>query len=452
MANLSKQKIIIVGAGLAGSEAAYQAAKAGFNVELYEMRPFQKTGAHTTDKFAELICSNSLGSNLPDRASGILKNELRKLDSLLLRIADECSVPAGGALAVDREMFSEKVTRYLSNHSNIEVKRQEVTKIPLSPTIIASGPLTSDALSQSILELTGADNLFFYDAIAPIVEADSINMEIAYKKSRYQTDNEGSDYINCPLTKEQYEIFIKELIAAEKISLRDFENQIDSGVKAGKSAFFERCLPIEVLADRGPQTLAFGPMRPVGLRNPHTDLQPYAVLQLRQDNLAGTLYNLVGFQTNIKFSEQRRIFRLIPGLENAFFSRYGQMHRNTYIAAPLLLSSSLQYKSRLDLFFAGQITGIEGYVGNIFTGLVAGLNLCRHLSGKDMITFPRGTIIGSLLHYIANASLRDFQPMKANFGILPPVDEKNKKIRGIRYAQRSMQLISDLIINHELNT
>lgn len=452
MANLSKQKIIIVGAGLAGSEAAYQVAKAGFNVELYEMRPFQKTGAHTTDKFAELICSNSLGSNLPDRASGILKNELRKLDSLLLRIADECSVPAGGALAVDREMFSEKVTRYLSNHPNIEVKRQEVTKIPLSPTIIASGPLTSDALSQSILELTGADNLFFYDAIAPIVEADSINMEIAYKKSRYQTDNEGSDYINCPLTKEQYEIFIKELIAAEKISLRDFENQIDSGVKAGKSAFFERCLPIEVLADRGPQTLAFGPMRPVGLRNPHTDLQPYAVLQLRQDNLAGTLYNLVGFQTNIKFSEQRRIFRLIPGLENAFFSRYGQMHRNTYIAAPLLLSSSLQYKSRLDLFFAGQITGIEGYVGNIFTGLVAGLNLCRHLSGKDMITFPRGTIIGSLLHYIANASLRDFQPMKANFGILPPVDEKNKKIRGIRYAQRSMQLISDLIINHELNT
>jgi len=426
----------VIGAGLAGSEAAYQLAKLGFDVNLYEMRPAVKTGAHTTDNFAELICSNSLGSNLPDRAAGVLKSELRKLDSLLMKIADENALPAGGALAVDRDKFSSKITENLSNHPKIHLFREEVKTIPEEPTIVASGPLTSKDLSSSIAKLTKSNNLFFYDAIAPIVNFDSINLERAFRGSRYQRgENEIGDYINCPFTKEEYEKFYFELINAERIDLKDFEEEIEKGVNAGADQYFEGCLPIEVLARRGEKSLAFGPLRPVGIWNPHSQKRPYAVLQLRQDNIAGSLFNLVGFQTNLKFSEQKRVFRLIPGLEDATFARFGQMHRNTFIAAPILLFPTLQFKERHDLFFTGQITGIEGYVGNIATGLLAGLNMARLLQNQELLIFPKTTMIGALIHYISHADMRDFQPMKANFGILPPVTAKGKRERAKLYAE-----------------
>lgn len=426
----------VIGAGLAGSEAAYQLAKLGFDVNLYEMRPAVKTGAHTTDNFAELICSNSLGSNLPDRAAGVLKSELRKLDSLLMKIADENALPAGGALAVDRDKFSSKITENLSNHPKIHLFREEVKTIPEGPTIVASGPLTSKDLSSSIAKLTKSNNLFFYDAIAPIVNFDSINLERAFRGSRYQRgENEIGDYINCPFTKEEYDKFYFELINAERIDLKDFEEEIEKGVNAGADQYFEGCLPIEVLARRGEKSLAFGPLRPVGIWNPHTQKRPYAVLQLRQDNIAGSLFNLVGFQTNLKFSEQKRVFRLIPGLEDATFARFGQMHRNTFIAAPILLFPTLQFKERHDLFFTGQITGIEGYVGNIATGLLAGLNMARLLQNQELLIFPKTTMIGALIHYISHADMRDFQPMKANFGILPPVTAKGKRERAKLYAE-----------------
>ncbi len=433
---METRSINIIGAGLAGSEAAYQLAKAGFHVNLYEMRPVVQTGAHTSDQFAELICSNSLGSNLPDRASGVLKNEIRKMGSLLMQIADQFEVPAGGALAVDRDLFSEKVTETLTLHPNIKIFREEVKEIPSGPTIIASGPLTSIALSKSIAQLTNSDNLFFFDAIAPIVNFESINLDIAFKASRYQRDGEDSgDYINCPFSKEDYDQFVNELINAQRIELKLFELPINSGVKAGANQYFEGCLPIEVLAQRGEKSLAFGPLRPVGIWNPHEGKRPYAVLQLRQDNLAGTLYNMVGFQTNLKFSEQKRIFKLIPGLEKATFARYGQMHRNTFIASPILLSPTLQFLQREDLFFAGQITGVEGYVGNIATGLLAGINMGRFLSGLKLLVLPKETMLGALIHYISHADMRDFQPMKANFGILPPVSAKGKRERAKIYAQ-----------------
>lgn len=426
----------VIGAGLAGSEAAYQLAKLGFDVNLYEMRPAVKTGAHTTDNFAELICSNSLGSNLPDRAAGVLKSELRKLDSLLMKIADENALPAGGALAVDRDKFSSIITENLSNHPKIHLFREEVKTIPEGPTIVASGPLTSKDLSSSIAKLTKSNNLFFYDAIAPIVNFDSINLERAFRGSRYQRgENEIGDYINCPFTKEEYDKFYFELINAERIDLKDFEEEIEKGVNAGADQYFEGCLPIEVLARRGEKSLAFGPLRPVGIWNPHTQKRPYAVLQLRQDNIAGSLFNLVGFQTNLKFSEQKRVFRLIPGLEDATFARFGQMHRNTFIAAPILLFPTLQFKERHDLFFTGQITGIEGYVGNIATGLLAGLNMARLLQNQELLIFPKTTMIGALIHYISHADMRDFQPMKANFGILPPVTAKGKRERAKLYAE-----------------
>jgi len=428
------ETITIIGAGLAGCEAAFQMANAGFKVNLYEMRPKIQTGAHTTDQFAELVCSNSLGSNLPDRASGVLKNELRRLNSFLMQVADEVALPAGGALAVDRDSFSEKITNILYSHPNIQVIREEVKEIPQTPTIIASGPLTSSALSASIAKLTNSDHLFFYDAIAPIVNFDSIDMDTAFKASRYQRgDDLDGDYINCPFSKEEYERFINELINAERIELRKFESQINEGVVAGK--FFEGCLPIEVLAKRGLNSLAFGPLRPVGIWNPHNKSRPYAVLQLRQDNIAGTLYNLVGFQTNLKFEEQKRVFRMIPGLQSATFARYGQMHRNTFIASPKLLLPTLQFHQREDLFFAGQITGIEGYVGNIATGLLAGINLSRFLSGNKLLIMPKETMLGALIHYITNADLRDFQPMKANFGILPQIHVEGKRERAKAFAQ-----------------
>ena len=368
---------IIIGGGLAGSEAAWQAAQRGLKVKLYEMRPSLQTGAHQTQDLAELVCSNSLGSNLPDRASGLLKSEMRMLGSMLVECAESTALPAGGALAVDRERFAQLVTERISNHPNIKIVREEMLAIPDTPTIIASGPLTSPALSQSIAALSGEEHLFFFDAIAPVIQADSINMDIAYRASRYGDNETGDgDYINCPFTKDEYYIFVEALMKAERIELRSFEEAIKSGVKAGH--FFEGCLPIEIIAERGIDSLAFGPMRPVGLRDPRSDKRPHAVVQLRQDNLAGSLYNMVGFQTNLKFPEQKRVLRLIPGLENAEFLRYGQMHRNTFIASPKLLRPTLQHNQRDDLFFAGQITGVEGYMGNIVreTSLpVGGANL-----------------------------------------------------------------------------
>jgi len=430
--------ITIIGGGLAGSEAAWQAAQRGLKVKLYEMRPTLQTGAHQTHDLAELVCSNSLGSNLPDRASGVLKSELRILKSMLLECAEEASLPAGGALAVDREGFAKRVTEKITNHPNIRIVREEAKEIPDSPAIIASGPLTSPALSQSIAKLSGEEHLFFFDAIAPVIHAESINMDIAYRASRYGTgeQNEG-DYINCPFTKEEYYAFVEALMQAERIELRSFEDAIKSGVKAGH--FFEGCLPIEIIAERGVDSLAYGPMRPVGLRDPRTGKRPHAVVQLRQDNLAGSLYNLVGFQTNLKFPEQRRVLRLIPGLENAEFLRYGQMHRNTFIASPKLLRPTLQHITRDDLFFAGQITGVEGYIGNVATGLLAGMNAARSHHHEEPITLPQTSMLGALCHYVTHADLKDFQPMKANFGILPSLATRiNKRERGKAYAERAL--------------
>jgi methylenetetrahydrofolate--tRNA-(uracil-5-)-methyltransferase len=433
------RELIVIGGGLAGSEAAWQAAQSDIKVHLYEMRPSNPTGAHLTGDLAELVCSNSLGSNLPDRASGVLKNELRRLGSKLLDIAEETAIPAGAALAVDRERFARRVTETIQAHPNIEIVREEMKASPDTPVIVASGPLTSDSLSKSIAALSGEEHLFFFDAIAPIVRAESINMNIAFRASRYdKSEQDEGDYINCPFTEEEYYRFVDALKTAEKIELRSFEEDIRAGVKAGH--FFEGCLPVEIIAERGTDSLAFGPMRPVGLRDPRTGKRPYAVVQLRQDNLAGSLYNLVGFQTNLKFPEQKRVLRMIPGLENADFERYGQMHRNTFIASPKLLRPTLQHITRDDLFFAGQITGVEGYMGNIATGLLAGLNMTRLLNEQPLITLPQETMLGALCHYITHASLKDFQPMKANFGILPPfiVNKKlGKRERGMAHAERA---------------
>jgi methylenetetrahydrofolate--tRNA-(uracil-5-)-methyltransferase len=433
--------LIIVGGGLAGSEAAWQAAQRGINVHLYEMRPGISTGAHQTSDLAELVCSNSLGSNLPDRSSGVLKNELRRLGSYLLECAESAALPAGSALAVDREIFAHLATERLSALPNVEIVREEVTDIPSGPAVIASGPLTSAKLSQAIAALTGEQHLHFYDAIAPIVSVDSINMEIAFRASRYgKGEQDVGDYINCPFTKEEYEAFVNALLTAERIALREFEEDIQHGVNAGSGRFFEGCLPVEVIAQRGQQALAFGPMRPVGLTDPRTGRWPYGVVQLRQDNIAGSLYNLVGFQTNLTYPEQKRIFRMIPGLQKAEFVRYGQMHRNTFIAAPKVLLPTLQFRSRPDLFFAGQITGVEGYMGNIATGMLAGINAAHLLQGKSLLALPDTTMLGALCHYITHAALRDFQPMKANFGILPSLslDHPVRKPERLRlFAERA---------------
>lgn len=438
-----KDTLTIIGGGLAGSEAAWQAAQAGIPVNLYEMRPESSTGAHQTGELAELVCSNSLGSNLPDRASGLLKNELRRLGSMLLECAESTALPAGAALAVDRELFARAVTERIQNHAMINVIRAEVQDIPDTPTVIASGPLTSPALSQALGALSGEEHLYFFDAIAPIVNYDSINMDIAFRASRYgKGEQDEGDYINCPFNKEEYEIFVGALMEAERIELRSFEEAIRAGVKAGAHHFFEGCLPVEIIAERGRDSLAFGPMRPVGLVDPRSGRRPYAVVQLRQDNLAGNLYNLVGFQTNLRFPEQRRVFRLIPGLENAEFERYGQMHRNTFLASPKLLRPTLQHKTRDDLFFAGQITGVEGYMGNIATGLLAGINAARQMRDQALLTLPPTTMLGALCHYVTHADMADFQPMKANFGILPPLVPTGKKMgkreRGQAHAERAM--------------
>jgi len=379
---------------------------------------------------------------VPSEAS----EEARRMGSMLLEIAEENAVPAGGALAVDRENFAQAVTEKIENHPNIEVIREEITKIPVEPTIIASGPLTSDKLSKAIAALTGEKHLYFFDALAPIVHYDSINMDIAFRASRYDRGEESEgDYINCPFTKEEYDSFLQALLKAERIKLHSFELEIEKGVKAGAHNYFEGCLPAEIIAERGEKSLAFGPLRPVGLQNPRTGRRPYAVLQLRQDNLAGDLYNLVGFQTNLKFPEQQRVFRMIPGLENLRFARYGQMHRNTFIASPHLLRPTLQFHNRDNLLFAGQITGVEGYIGNIATGLFAGQNLARLLANKPPLQLPETTMLGALCHYITHAAPKDFQPMKANFGIVPPLEQSGKKMgKRERAAERAKRSLLDL--------
>jgi methylenetetrahydrofolate--tRNA-(uracil-5-)-methyltransferase len=423
-----------VGGGLAGSEAAWQIAEAGLPVTLKEMRPHKTTPAHTGGDLAELVCSNSLGSDLTSKAPGLLKEELRRLGSFIIAVADVHRVPAGGALAVAREQFAQVVTDRIETHPQIEVVRQEVRAIPdEGPIIIASGPLTSPPLAEAIQALSGRENLYFYDAIAPIVEVESINMNVAFRASRYaRGENEAGDYINCPMNREEYETFVAALLDAECIALRDFERDDPN--------FFEACLPVEVLAARGRDALAYGPLRPVGLRDPRTGRRPYAVVQLRQDNAAGTLYNLVGFQTNLKYGEQARVLRMIPGLEEAAFIRYGSMHRNTYVNAPALLTPTLQWHDRSDLFFAGQIAGLEGYAGNVAGGWLAGVNVARLVEGRNPLILPHETMIGALMHYISHAETKDFQPMKANFGLVPSLGRRirGKRARREAYAERAL--------------
>ncbi len=438
--------LTIVGGGLAGSEAAWQAAESGMQVTLYEMRPSVETGAHRTEALAELVCSNSLGSKLPDRATGVLLHEIKYLCSLLIDCAENYAVPAGGALAVDREGFAQAVTRRIQEHPCIQLIREEVVDVPDGLTIITTGPLTSLRLSEALMRLTGDEHLYFFDALAPIVEADSVDMSVAYFASRYERGElEEGDYINCPLEENEYEAFVNALRVAERIPLREFEKVVQQGVRAGAHRFFEGCLPAEIIAERGREALAFGPMRPVGLINPLTGRRPYAVLQLRRDNLIGSLYNLVGFQTNLTYAEQRRVFRLVPGLQNVRFVRFGQMHRNTFINAPAVLRPTLQCRTRDDLLFAGQITGVEGYMGNIATGLLAGLNAARISRGCDPFVLPPTTMLGALCHYITNASADEFQPMKANMGILPELSDGIRRKRRERAKAYALRANNDLV-------
>lgn len=433
-------EVTVVGGGLAGSEAAWQLAEQGFRVNLYEMRPIRTTGAHVSDRLAELVCSNSLGSKLPDRATGLLQNELRLLGSKLIDCAEQSALPAGGALAVDRELFSATVTLALNEHPNITILREEVRTVPSGPTVIATGPLTSPDLAADIARLTGEGYLYFYDAISPIVLLETINFNVAFRASRYERGDEAEgDYINCPMSKDEYIRFVDAIRTAETTTLRDFERE--------DPHFFEGCLPIEQLVARGEDTLAYGPMRPVGLIDPRTGKRPYAVVQLRQDNLAGSLYNIVGFQTNIRWGQQEAILRLIPGLEEAEFIRLGQMHRNTFLNAPALLHPTMQFRGRDDLFFAGQITGVEGYVGNIATGLLAAINLARRLSAQRDWVPPPVTMLGALAHYVTHAEAKHFQPMKANFGILPELPERvrSKRDRYAGYAARALEAMEGAI-------
>ncbi len=433
-----RPELIVIGAGLAGSEAAWQAAQRGVRVALYEMRPVRQTPAHVSDRFAELVCSNSLGSTLPERAPGIQKEELTRLGSLILECARATAVPAGGSLAVGREAFSDLVTARLCAHPNISVVRAEMTAIPADrPVIVASGPLTSDALAADLARWIGQEYLYFYDALSPVVAADSIDLNLAFRGARYgNSASADGDYINCPLDRAQYETFVAELAAAQTIALRTFEQEMWQD-----EHFFEGCLPVEIMARRGAQALAFGPMSPIGLTNPHSERRPWAVVQLRQDDLAGTLYNMVGFQTNLTWGEQRRVFSLIPGLAQAEFLRFGMMHRNTFINAPQLLEPTMQFKGRADLFFAGQITGVEGYVGNAGTGLLAGINAARLLRGQAPVILPPTTVMGALCWYVTHCAAADFQPMKANFGLLPPLDPpvRHKQQRYRAYASRAQR-------------
>ena len=432
------EKIVnIIGAGLAGVEACHQLVKRGYRVRLYEMRPKKMTPAHHSENFAELVCSNSLRADGTGNAVGVLKAEMEMMDSIIIKFARIHQVPAGGALAVDRDNFSKAITDYIVNHPLVEVIHEEVTEFPKGKTIIASGPLTSDSLSNAIKDKLGEDYFYFFDAAAPIVTKESINFDIAYYKSRY--DKGDNEYINCPMNEEQFESFYDALINAKVVKPKDFEEK-----------FFEGCMPFEVMARRGKQTLLFGPMKPVGLTAPD-GTRPYAVVQLRQDNVQASLYNIVGFQTHLTWPEQKRIIQMIPGLENANFVRYGVMHRNSFICSPKHLLNTYQLKTYPDIFMAGQITGVEGYVESAQSGMVAGINMARMLEGKEMLVFPNETVMGSLANYIINASKENFQPMKANFGILPDFSIRiKKKERKAAYATRALDTMKKFVNENEL--
>ncbi|WP_207668828.1 methylenetetrahydrofolate--tRNA-(uracil(54)-C(5))-methyltransferase (FADH(2)-oxidizing) TrmFO [Heliophilum fasciatum] len=425
-------KVTVIGGGLAGAEAAWQIAERGIDVQLYEMRPTTMTPAHHTGDLAELVCSNSLRGAALENAVGLLKEELRQLGSLIMRAADASSVPAGGALAVDRQTFSRMITEHLEAHPRVRIERREVTDIPDEGiVIIASGPLTSSDLSQAIGKLTGQEKLYFYDAAAPIVDGETIDHAVAFWASRY--DKGDADYLNCPMTQEEYERFYDALITAEIHPRKDFEKEI----------FFEGCMPVEVMAKRGRQTLLFGPLKPVGLIDPRNGRQAYAVVQLRRENREGTMFNLVGFQTHLKWPEQKRVFRMIPGLEQAEFLRYGVMHRNTFINGPLLLTPTYQLRTDKRIFFAGQITGVEGYVESASSGFVAGVNAVRQVLGQPRALFPAATAIGALATYVSSADPAHFQPMNVTYGLFPPLPHKikGKRLRQAAHAERALQMI-----------
>lgn len=436
--------INVIGAGLAGCEAAWQIANRGLKVRLYEMKPYKKSPAHSLDTFSELVCSNSLKASRLASAAGMLKQEMRMLNSLLMQCADQCTVPAGGALAVDRDIFSQLVTEKIRQHENIDVVSQEVSKLDFDDiTVVATGPLTSEPLSEYIKSMFGGA-LSFFDAAAPIVTKESIDMSSAFTASRYGKGG-GDDYINCPLNKEEFERFEQELVNAERAPLHDFD--------VANPKVYEGCMPIEIMAQRGKDAIRFGPMKPVGLTDPKTGHRPWAVLQLRRENAAGTLYNLVGFQTNLKFPEQRRVFSMIPALKNADFVRYGVMHRNTFIDSPIVLNSDYSSKQNPRLFFAGQLTGVEGYMESASSGLIAGINAARLCGGIDTLTLPEFTMIGSLSRYISDPTVSKFQPMGANLGILPPLEDKirDKRERAEKYSERSFSSLEQFISEHDLN-
>lgn len=431
----------VIGAGLAGCEAAMQIASRGTEVHLYEMKPAKKTPAHKTDMFGELVCSNSLKAMRTESAAGLLKQEMRLLNSFLMKCADKCSVPAGGALAVDRDKFSKLVTDGIKSNPNIKIINEEITEIPDDAiTVVATGPLTSDALAEAIKQSFG-NSLSFFDAAAPIVTAESIDMSLAFCASRYDRGGDD-DYINCPMNKEEYEVFYNALVSAERAPLHDFD--------VNNPKVYEGCMPVEVMAQRGENTLRFGPMKPVGLVNPNTGHRPWAVLQLRKENSAGSMYNLVGFQTNLKFPEQKRVFSLIPALHIAEFVRYGVMHRNTFINSPEILNADFSVKENKSLFFAGQITGVEGYMESAASGIVAGINACKLLNGKNTLIFPKQTMIGALADYISDSTVKKFQPMGANFGVLPELEmrPRDKKERGAAYAKRALEAMDKYISNN----
>ncbi|WP_025020459.1 FADH(2)-oxidizing methylenetetrahydrofolate--tRNA-(uracil(54)-C(5))-methyltransferase TrmFO [Ligilactobacillus equi] len=430
---MTTKSVNVIGAGLAGSEAAWQIANQGVHVNLYEMRPVKMTPAHHTENFAEMVCTNSMRANQLTNGAGLLKEEMRRLNSIIMQEADSHAVPAGGALAVDRDTFSAGVTEKLKNHPNITVISEEITEIPEDEiTVVASGPLTSDALAESIVKFTGDSGLYFYDAAAPILAKDSIDMDKVYLKSRY--DKGDAAYLNCPMTKEEFEAFYNELVKAEMAELKDFDKN---------EKFFEGCMPIEEMARRGEKTMLFGPLKPVGLEDPKTGKTPYAVVQLRQDNAVGDLYNIVGFQTHLKWGEQKRVFSMIPGLENARIVRYGVMHRNTYLRSPEIMTETYQTKKRSNLFFAGQMTGVEGYVESAASGLYAGINAARLAKGQDPVVFPEKTMMGAMAHYITHASKSNFQPINANFGIVPRLDQKirDKRERNTQVSLRALDVL-----------
>lgn len=434
-------KVSVIGAGLAGCEAAYQLANGGVSVDLYEMKPQKYSKAHTYSGFAELVCSNSLKAARVDSAPGLLKEEMRAFGSIILEAAEYSAVPAGGALAVDREQFSDYITNQICSHKNIHVIHEEVTDLPQGYVIVATGPLTSDCLANRLQEILKANSLSFFDAAAPIVSAESIDMSVAFMASRYGKGDD--DYINCPMNKEEYEAFLNALVHAESAPLKEIDKR-DFRV-------YEGCMPIEVMAKRGSDTIRFGPLKPVGLRDPRTGNRPWAVVQLRKENKEATMFNLVGFQTNLKFGEQKRVFSMIPGLQNAEFFRYGVMHRNTFIDSPRLLDAQFCLKENPMIYFAGQMTGVEGYVESAANGILAGFHLLRKLNGKEVLTLPRETMMGALSHYISDSSIVNFQPMGSNMGILPPLEEtiRDKKLRYLKLAERSLSKLKSLLGSKE---